>query len=173
MSPFTLGGGITRAQHANVIHTDPMLAAFIMYRDPRNIVFLGHDYTSIGAGTWAMSGVPSLLTNTSFSNDPAAANGDNITYQFYAPPGTYELSILYAKHPNGGIVDISLNGINILAGLDTYANPLTVNHEANVAAIALTGPNPHSLKFTLNGKNGASGGYRIYPAAIFTLRRTA
>jgi hypothetical protein len=71
-------------------------------------------------------------------------------------------NIGFRKVTNGGIVDIYNNGILQIAGVDLYA-AANADYIVNLTNVSLEAGR-NTVKFVINGKNGASSGYN---AAIY------
>ena len=124
-------------------------------------------YTATTAAAITLSASSSQVYDLfSLMND---GNGKYVTYEFYVPSGTYTLKYIYAKSAGGGIVDISIDGTDISTGNDTYAAATTYNQIITATGISLS-RGLHTLKLTMNGKNGASSGYALYSTMIFLIK---
>lgn len=105
-----------------------------------------------------------------YNSSPAAINGD--TYDFYCTleSGTYELKILYLKDSAGGKFDISIDGVDVVTGLDMYASSLVYNLESITSDISIPTSGQHTVRFTTNGKNGSSSSYSLYMTRIALIK---
>lgn len=124
---------------------------------------------TVGQGTWLHgSSVPdgylwSYLYNT------AAADGDNITWNFRCPAGTYTLTYVGTGSTDSGIIDIYIDASEE-GSKDCYlASRAGLRHE--ITSISLSA-GAHTVKLTVDGKNASSSGYQARHAAII-LTRTA
>lgn len=114
---------------------------------------------AVGQGTWAFFAQNAGAFPSGSLQNSSAANGDNCTVNVYIPAGTYNIDMYFSTYTNGGKVDVTLDGVALFTGVDTYlglpAN-LTLQSATNVV---VSGTGSHAFLFTLNGKNGASAGY--------------
>jgi len=176
----------TIASHSDTTGTGPELdeltdgsettlhshAAAVTSPGEGHILILGHNYQSIGQGTWAYTATGgSGLFVLNWANDATKADDDNITYNVYLAAGTYTLRLLCQTQNNGGIVDIDFDAVE-KASFDTYSAGLVQNVVFSQAAIAVAASGLVAIKLRLDGKNGASGAYGLYMTTL-ALWRTA
>jgi len=134
--------------------------------------FAGQTYTSVGAGTWgiAASYVVAGYTVGPLSNEATHADGDNVTFTFYLPAGTYRLDMSYINGTDKGKFDTTIDGGATLGLTDGYGSggvPKGVHFTGiSIAAGA------HNIKFQLNGKHASSSDH-ILVIYGFALTRTA
>jgi hypothetical protein len=109
---------------------------------------VGNQVVELGAG---------LSFPTYFQS--AAANGDVRQANFAADAGYYDLVMHRVKTDNAGIVETRLNGV-LVDTTDGYS-AATVDTTITIPNITLL-PGENVITWTVNGKNGASFGYRHY-----------
>ena len=95
----------------------------------------------------------------SFQN--VSANNDSFTNGCYLRAGTYTFYVLGTLMTSGGIIDWTLDGVEIVAAQDWYNNPNVFNTEKSDAGVVVAFDGWHTLRSTVDGKNGASTGHDI------------
>ena len=135
-----------------------------------HINIVPHNYSSIGAGTWAYVVDGAHMTN-GYWNNTTTADLDNITYKVRLAIGTYTLRILYYENDDEGIVDFDIAGAEV-ASFDLYNAAPTRNSVQSQAAIAVATAGIKDFRVRVHGKNGASSNHHTRIAAI-ALWRTA
>ena len=93
------------------------------------------------------------------------ANGDTFTYPFCMAAGSYTLDVLGVKLNSCGKLDWYIDNVLAVAGQDWYAAGATYLI-IFTTAVTVIGSGWHTLKGVVNGKNVASGGYRIALTAV-------
>jgi hypothetical protein len=130
---------------------------------------------AIGQGVWALK-TSSLcpyvgyLQNIGTSSNPA--DGDNCSFNFSLPLGTYNMNWHAIKGASSPKLDIYIDSTKILSAYDTYAGTTNwTNMGTPVAGLALGGN--HVLKIQVNGKNAsATSPYYYLALNMFTFVRT-
>lgn len=89
-----------------------------------------------------------------------ANNGDTIDMSFVIAPGTYTFSYAAVTSGDCGIVDGTLDGVSIFTGDDHYSAVPTGNVIFSHSITIATGGR-HTIRLTVNGKNGSSSDYRV------------
>ena len=125
-----------------------------------HIVIFPLDYSSIGAGDWALN-INALSWYSAYLKQTTPANGDNISYQVYLAAGTYSLLVIHHKNTVAGIVDIYIDATEV-ASIDMYLNPLTWNYRNVTTGISVATSGLKTLKFQLHGKHASSSNYSGY-----------
>jgi len=109
------------------------------------------------------------LTVASSRGEPGQAEA-LVRYEFAAPVADlYELAILAARGPEGGLVRIEVNALTLQAGLDSYA-PSAQPPRRKVLGVMPLQAGTNTLTVRCLGKNDASGGYQM-PVGTLTIRR--
>jgi hypothetical protein len=75
--------------------------------------------------------------------------------------GTYSLSYLYKGNSNRGIVQVSVDGVNIGTPGDQYTSGQVNQLNINVGTVTLGYAGQHQIRWTTNSKNASSSGYAI------------
>jgi hypothetical protein len=129
--------------------------------------------TPIGGGTWeaqSLSPVASGAT-TAMQNDTAATGGTWLALQcdgagdfiqLTTPSlsaGAYSFSLRYKAHPARGILQASVDGVNVGSTLDQYA--ATAAFASRTFGTVTFGAGTHTLRFTCVGKNPASTAFTL------------
>ena len=92
-----------------------------------------------------------------YQNTPA--DGDEIQGGFYLKAGTYDLWLYYLSGAARGIIDIDIDGVNVIAGIDMYS--AIGNYHSQVSnSVTVTGDGFHTINVRVNGKNALSAGYQ-------------
>ncbi len=120
------------------------------------------DYSSIGAGTWRLN-----IKNTQYHNyymdngtTLQANDGDNISYLVWMPAGTYTLQVLHRNAANSAIIDIDIDAVEVTSW-DTYNAATEENQFHTEAGIVIAASGLKTVKVRADGKNGASGDYKV------------
>jgi len=129
------------------------------------------NYNSVGQGTWALQLSALHMNCCNFNNSATSATGDNLTYKVYLSAGTYTLQMIAYKGAACGIVKFDIGGA-ALTTFDTYFAGNQENQVFTQTGISVTSSGLYTLTMKSNTKNGASGGYSMYPNSI-ALWRTA
>jgi len=125
-------------------------------------------FITIVQGTWGNDAVSNSITGgymtlTNSSNTDA----DEIEYYISLQKGNYTVRMNYTKGGNGAIVDTYFDGNVILASTDMYGSgynqSTTDTFDVNISGT-------YSLKFKINGKNGASSGYKARIQSMHFMR---
>lgn len=96
-----------------------------------------------------------------FSYQNPAANGDTWTNGFYIRAGTYTFRILGVTNNNYGKLDIYVDNVLKISGIDFYSVGGVLNVVFSTAGVVISTDGYHTLKGVVNGRNGGSGGYLI------------
>lgn len=89
-----------------------------------------------------------------------SAPGDALTFQTSLDTAnTYNLSVLYAVTPSGGIFDVLVEGVPVLVGIDTYAAAPAYNMVAMTGAPFTVGSPRITVDIVTAGKVGPSAGF--------------
>ena len=91
----------------------------------------------------------------------AAANGDMFSQSVFLRAGTYTFSVLGETTNASGLADWYLDGSLVVSGQDWYSAGTTRNVVKSTVSITIASDGYHVLKGTVNGQNGASGGYEL------------
>jgi hypothetical protein len=126
--------------------------------------------SAIGQGTWALAASSDVVYGGVFYNTTAAANGDNATWSFRCPAGTYSLYIHIDKNFNRGKFDTYIDGGASEGLKDCYYASILEYIVIFTGKVLTAGP--HTIRFQLNGKNDASSAY-ILGLRLLVLERTA
>jgi hypothetical protein len=91
----------------------------------------------------------------------AAAVGDNVTIPINIPAtATYNVRVGVKATNSRGILQLSVNGVNVGSPADEYSSVGYTWEELNIGNVALSaGSQP--FKFTVTGKNAASSAYQL------------
>jgi len=149
------------------VHTDEYILALCPGSSHFNV--LPFSYDSIGQGTWEYVYDEYQFAEGMIYNS-SNVNGDNISYKIGVMPGTYTLIFFAKTHPAYGIVDITIDDVEI-ASFDLY-NANNDNVRQVETGIVISNPGLKTLKLTVDGKNVLSSNYFVAFTYI-TLYRTA
>jgi hypothetical protein len=94
-----------------------------------------------------------------------AANGQSFAHQVDIAPGAYTLAIVGMTGSNSGKIDWYIDDVLVVSGQDWY-NAAQQYNIVKTAAVTVYGVRQHVLRGVVNGKNGASTGYRIQLTAL-------
>jgi hypothetical protein len=87
--------------------------------------------------------------------------GDNVTITLNIPQaGTYDVKVAVKKLSTRGIMQLSVNGINVGPAEDQYVSS-SAWVEFDVGTVTFSSAGNQPFKFTVVGKNSASSGYSI------------
>lgn len=100
-----------------------------------------------------------------YQNSPA--DTQEYTSSFMLVGGTYNLSILAVKYPDGGKFDVYIDGATVGTTQDLYAGSGTYNVVLTLSSITVTGDGYHTLKLKVNGKNASSTNYYLYCTKVW------
>jgi len=115
-----------------------------------------------GAGTWAWVKDTNVLTLQGYmANEATNADADNISFEVWLDAGTYSFAVNYSTDNNTGIVDIDIDGTEIVTALDTYSAAVVYDVRNVTTSIAIADSGLKTVRFTLDGKNGASSDHRF------------
>lgn len=123
----------------------------------------------IGQGTWSRIVDTAFLYNEQFFNT-TDNDGDNFTMNFRCPAGTYTLRFNAPKFSSAGILDIDIDASEE-GSFDLYAAVRDTLNIEEITGLTLSAGS-HTLKFRIDGKNGASTDHIITLSGIY-LQRTA
>jgi endo-1,4-beta-D-glucanase Y len=87
------------------------------------------------------------------------------------PAGTYSLRIDFKKNNNRGIIQVSVDGVNLGSTIDQYASPSVYTSSAPGNVTFATAGN-HTIRLTVTGKNASSSSFTV-AADVFTLTPTS
>lgn len=141
--------------HADRAYTDTEVAAKDIGEG--HITILPFNYDSIGQGTWVLTVAASHPLNFQFNNT-SNTDLDNISYKVYLAAGTYTLRVIHYKSDSQGIVDIDIDGVE-KASVDCYAAVVDYDAILSQTGIVIATSGLKTIKFRLDGKNGASSSY--------------
>lgn len=100
------------------------------------------------------------------------SSGNYVEYEFYAPAGTYTLTVAYALGSFCGIVATAIDGAAALATtIDMYAASPTYHQSTAITSVAIATSGMHTVRFSSSSKNGSSSGYYVNISG-FSLKRT-
>lgn len=92
---------------------------------------------------------------------PTAANGDAWSWTFFIKAGTYTFNVYGVIGTALAIVDWTLDGSAIVTGQDWYNGSYVYNTVKAVGSISVATDGQHTLRATVNGKNGSSTGFYV------------
>ena len=122
-----------------------------------------HDECTVTAGValaYQIPGAAGAYQTTSVQN-PAALN-DSFTHGCFLRAGTYTFYVLGFTVNVNGKIDWAIDGNVIVAGQDWYSVGPVYNVVKSTAAVVVATDGWHVIRGTCSGKNGASGGFRLY-----------
>jgi len=134
--------------------------------------FLTEGPEVIVAGTWLPRVDATMPYNGVFDNSTADADHDDCTCRIYIPSsGLWQLTLNAPIGPNGGILKLYLDGVQIgaPAGYDLYAagaDPLA----AIVVPSHAVAAGAHELRFYVDGQNMASAGFWVLLSGLYYRR---
>lgn len=135
-----------------------------------HITIFPPSYNSIGQGTWEESRSENAYYDWYWKNETSKANGDNVSFKVFLDVGTYTLMLIHHKNTDAGIVDISIDGVEV-DSIDLYA-ALTWNVRSIQTGITISSSGLKTLKLEVDGKNASSSNYKYYMVYL-ALWRTA
>lgn len=98
-------------------------------------------------------------------------NGDYLQFTTYLPAGTYTFTLVYSQGGNGGKLDMSLNGSNIVTGVDCYGGGNDLQSVTSGVVVG-TGGFGKLIRITVNGKNASSSAYYSFWSSL-SIHQTA
>ena len=130
-------------------------------------VLLGDEFRDITSSLSMSSSVGSPWgSELSHATTAIVEDGEYAEGEIYLKGGLYNIVSYFRQRPDGGIVDILINGRKVMS-VDTYAG--TSVRAVDVQAAIQQGRNLITLK--INGKNAASTGYKFtFNALSFALK---
>ena len=131
---------------------------------PNSIVTLLPFNYSSKSGTFAR------LSNYLFYN---TSNGDGDYLEFSTPlaAGTYTFRLVYSQGSNGGKLDILLDGVNVVTGIDCYGASTDLQ-SVTTGVIVSSGGYGKLIRIKVNGKNVSSTDYYSFWSSL-TIERTS
>ena len=120
-----------------------------------------HDESTVISGNALTRTIDAAQTHNLYVYQNASANGDIFTQSMFLRAGTYTLSVLGETTANSGLVDWYFDGAPIVSGQDWYSGATVRNVVKVSASFTVASDGYHVLKGTVNGQNGASGGYDL------------
>lgn len=163
--------GNVKNQLANQVRQQLQINRNAQISQPRDHVYrnlLTEGAELIIAGTWLPRVDATMLFNGTFDNSTADANADECIARIYIPSsGVWQMVANAPVGPNGGIVEIYMDGVQIgaPAGYDLYAVGADPLAQIVVPGFALAA-GAHELAFRVNGQNMASAGFWVLLSGI-------
>jgi len=114
---------------------------------------------TIGQGTWVNAANASAPYGRLFQNTTTHADGDNCSFDFSCPAGTYTLSIVTLTSSSRGILDIDIDGAEV-ATTNLYTVALNWRHVADFEDIAISA-GKHTMRYRVDGKDGSSSDHLL------------
>jgi len=136
---------------------------------PENPV-MWHAQSVVKVGNALVKALQVSQMYATFAYQNAAADTDSFENYFTCKAGTYTLNFLGVTDTTYGLLDWTIDGVSIATGQDWYSAEAVFNVEKTIASIAIAA-GKHTLRGTINGKNGSSSGY-LFPLTNITLERT-
>jgi hypothetical protein len=106
-----------------------------------------------------------------YNNQTSPANADYLTGSVFLNKGTYTCNVIGASSAGNGLLDWTLDGVSQTTGQDWYSGS-TVYNVSKTFTLTVPFTGYHTLRGTVNGKNGSSSNYyyiitqiEIYPSA--------
>lgn len=93
---------------------------------------------------------------------PTAANGDAWEWKFFLKAGTYTFNVFGVIGNDSPIIDWTVDGGSILAGQDWYNSGYVFNTVKSQGSISILTDGQHTLRATVNGKNGSGSGFYVH-----------
>ena len=118
---------------------------------------------TVGQGTWVRVVNATLLYNGTLFNS-TNADGDNVTYNFRCPAGTYTFSMNGRKSGTQGIVDVYIDGVE-KGSFDHYDAGNDFINIDTIASLILTA-GTHTVKFQIDGQNASASGHFLNLQAV-------
>ena len=122
----------------------------------------------VGNALIRMLDVAQLYSISAYQN-PGADN-DSFENYFTCKGGTYTLSMLGITGVNSGIIDIDIDGTDIVTGQDWYSGSTVTNVLKTTASITIAA-GKHTLKMTVKNNHVSSSGFYMQ-LTKFWLERT-
>ena len=110
-------------------------------------------------GSWSLSTSSNYIGNCVFF--VPNTNGSYAEWTRYLSAGTYTLTFFYAKVNDAAIVDVKLDGTNVVTGLDCYAGSSSFNNRSTTTSIVVGSSGAKTMRIISNGKNASSSNYAI------------
>lgn len=101
----------------------------------------------------------------------AAGTGCYVTYDVALDAGTWTLTWIRGSGPAGGIVTVSLGGVDLAPTVDTYSAGGTANLVSQWTGITVATAGVYELKLRTDSKHASSTGYN-FASALYALTRT-
>jgi len=144
--------------------------------DSRYFNLITSEPTALGAApvTTILRVLAATYLHAGYLYNNSAADGDIIDVDIIVPSaGTWRLALNAPVNINNGILKLFIDGVQIgvAGGYDLYAAALDPLPTIIVAGLVLTA-GKKTLRFKVDGKNGASGGFQMHLSGV-SYRRTA
>jgi hypothetical protein len=123
---------------------------------------------TVGQGTWGQTQSSADLYAFTVQNSASAADGDNITFAFNCPAGTYTLKTFAITAANQGIVDVYIDNVEV-GSSDRYSAATVRRAPFSITNVTLAA-GAHTIKYQEDGKNGASSAYRFVTQGTWLIR---
>ncbi|HEY4723983.1 MAG TPA: hypothetical protein VII92_19170 [Anaerolineae bacterium] len=120
-----------------------------------------HDESTVISGNALAPTVDAGQTYAHYTYQNASANGDIFTQSVFLRAGSYTLSVLGETTANSGLADWYFDGAPIVTGQDWYSGATVRNVIKTSASFTVADDGYHILRGTVNGQNGASGGFDL------------
>lgn len=144
-----VGGGLTRTAGATLIVTASTAGSSTLYEAELIPFITSGAAANVVADTNASNGewVSLLSTNA----------GPFIEYTLTnVSAGIYDLSLIYKQHPNRGILNLTVDGVQLDDSLNEYSNIVTFP-EKDFGNITFTADGDHAVRLTNIGKDPSAG----------------
>jgi hypothetical protein len=97
-----------------------------------------------------------------FTSGRTPSRGDWIEFTLPSlDAGSYSLGLDYKSAYNRGIVQVSLDGVNLAVTCDLYSLDFIYDAHCSLGTVTVPTSGPHLLRLTVTSKNSQSGGYVI------------
>ncbi|HUB68143.1 MAG TPA: chitobiase/beta-hexosaminidase C-terminal domain-containing protein, partial [Candidatus Methylacidiphilales bacterium] len=98
----------------------------------------------------------------------ASSSGSYIEYTLpNIPTGTYDLQMSYKTNSNRGILQMTVDGVNVGSPLDEYATLPSTYPTHDFATVTFTAGGSHVIRLTVTGKNSASSSYQLSTISFY------
>lgn len=112
------------------------------------------------------------LSGGLLNSSSASVSGYYIEYKVPISTGTWTLTMIGRLGTAQGIFKVSIDGVDVVTGIDRYSGSSTDNSVVEATGIVITSSGVKTVRFTVTGKNASATAY-AFQMHWFSFRRTA
>lgn len=114
------------------------------------------DWVRIAAGGY-LGGWTILVNADLFTGGSGVgADGDSWTMDMYVPAGVYFFTFYFFGNPRGGLIDIDVNGNNLISQFDTYFAGGNTSSTAISPSVNVLDGSTYTIEGIVNGRNASN-----------------